>query len=222
MEKESWRKQREEEEELNRIAAQFEDAENYGNENSDCNDHSENDDMFNLYETEEQKEERLAQERREKRRKRLREIKPSPSHEIQRRRIKLAVEEPSLDNLIKEEGGGEEKGAKPMKEEVSALHAENESFANDADVAHTDAQFDGQDSFDMFSTDVNKSPPAQILKSGAGAVAPATGAGIDDAEGYYRASIGETIFFTSNHMNAAASEEKNNSTISFRVQGIIV
>jgi serine/threonine-protein kinase PRP4 len=179
--------QQKEDEELQNLAAQFEDA--------DAEKDDEDVDMFSLLENDEEKEERLAKERRERRRKRLRETKPS--NDLETIPKKQHIEETKLESTQTEE----------IVEEVDNFN-QNKIMGAAADNT---GNVDGQDSFDIFSSNV--SPPTKTQVS---TVAATSGTGLDDADGYYRATIGEIMTFTS-----SSTPDAEPTSCSFRVQGII-
>ena len=191
--KELTRRQREEEEELKKLADQF----------GDADDDKDDKNMFNMLETDENEEEKLARERRDKRRKRMRELQPHSDVERLSKKQTIdsslhVVERSTLREEQKEISDSDNKQENPLDDLRSAV-AEN-----------TQTENDGIDSFDMFSTNAaSDSPPTQLQKT----AVTASGAGLDDAEGYYRATIGEIISFTPN--------TDTGNRFSFRVQGII-
>eukprot|EP00979_Chaetoceros_neogracilis_P001952 scaffold349_cov267-Chaetoceros_neogracile.AAC.47 len=191
-----------EEEELIRLAEQFGDA----------------DDEENAFETEEEKEERLAGERREKRRNRLRGFQHDSPLMLQQEPIHDDDSGRGGDELTNESAVDRPrnpKGVIASEGEVVQQHLEMTASADTNVISNHDPEVrvridgnddgnddcDGKDSFDMFSSS-SVSPPAPISTTAA------TGTGTDDAEGYYRATIGEIISF---HPTAS----------SFRVSGII-
>lgn len=184
-----------------------------------------------VFETEEEGEERLARERMDKRRKRLKDV-PLGSTVVQEQEVPIVVQDSgdsggavANDSLLDDRELGLEDvnvdrprnplGIKEseieMAKDSSAEYYENgNGNANTNGVAdsngngHDKDSADGKDSFDIFSSSV--SPPAPVKTNAT--MAAAAGTGIDDAEGYYRATIGEIISF---HPDA----------LSFRVSGII-
>ena len=178
-------RQIEEEEELKKLAAQFGDA----------------DDDDDSFETEEEKEARLARERREKRKMRLKEIDGQEQVPFPAKKQKVEPEEsvdlPRNPNGIIESEKEDETDLTPM----IITNATDDDTNVALNVKKDDN--DGNDSFDMFSSSV--SPTTKSEK-----VVGATGTGVDDAEGYYRATMSEIINFSSEP-----------SSPSFRVQGII-
>jgi serine/threonine-protein kinase PRP4 len=112
----------------------------------------------------------------------------------------------------------------PKKTPLSAEEAPNEKEEDGGDD-------DDDDDFDMFSSSV--SPVAATAAGTTGnAAAGTTRAGTqrgqeqqdwDDAQGYYRAVIGETIDVTvnPNESSTGSNNSSGNSSISFRVSGLI-
>lgn len=190
------RRQEKDEEELQNLAAQFDDA-NPRNEEDEV-------DMLNMFETDEEKEERLARERRERRKRRLREVQPSV--EFERASKKQSSGKSRQEGI--QEGNPEERAVIQKNsrndDEAKVLHDEtSKSLVTDGNS--------GIDSFDIFSSNV--SPPTAATQKSAATMA--SGTGLDDAEGYYRATIGEIVSFTS------TSIDDETISGSFRVQGII-
>jgi serine/threonine-protein kinase PRP4 len=202
-EKELKQQQQKEEKELQNLAAQFDDA--------DTNNDDTESDMLNMFETDEDEEERLARERREKRKKRLRQVQPSVEleRETKKQNVEVFQQERIQENNPKEEAVGN--GA--VRSDEKKAHTEISEIAPKIKASGTigTGNVDGGDSFDIFSSNV--SPPTKPQKT---TVTAASGTGLDDAEGYYRATIGEFVSFTSNIHSG-----EDSISCSFRVQGII-
>ena len=210
-----------EEEELARLAEQFGDAE----DDDDAN-HG-----FGFeFEKEEEKEERLAGERREKRRNRSRGIQHDSPMVVQETNghdsggngaddeiiMDHIVDRPRNPQGVIESEGGElqlqqqQQLQHQQQQQQQQQYHERNASADNANGKNNHYPIvvaengDGKQSFDMFSSS-SVSPPAPVKTI---STTTLVGTGIDDAEGYYRATIGEIISFRP-------------TTSSFRVSGII-
>jgi len=160
-------------------------------------------DLFQ-FETEEEREERQARRRREERRRKLRKLEETTNAVV----VKLEdVDEPcNVAGVIKSEQTFENNNVSiKMEEEVDA----NDDKSQEEE--HSD-----DDSFDMFATADNATPvPTQHSKNATNSKndTKATAQECDDAEGYYKAHIGEII--------TLPREIGADDVVRFRVLGII-
>lgn len=236
------RKRREEEarleaEELRQLQALVDDGigEDRGGEDGDS---------VLTFEDEEEREARLARERREKRRKRLKEVAAtsatdttaSAAHESMQPAKKARVNDMTGDTTTKNEGASMSDEKKLEEEPSDEIMAEGVSVDKD----------DGTDSFDMFATSPSPSnatgttngkkadqPVKPFTTDGIGeavggtkgltrASADAADAGnFDDAEGYYRAAIGEIVSLSASVPTELGGHEDGASVVPLRVLGII-
>ncbi|KAL9185190.1 hypothetical protein ACHAXT_002967 [Thalassiosira profunda] len=179
-------------------------------------------DMFE-FETEEEREERLARKRREERRKKLRKMEESNGGNEE----EMKVDQPrNPAGVVQSETNGNEQdrneestaNAGPSKMEVDS------SEAPEAGTAKDDS---GDDSFDIFAAD--NATPVPTSKNATTANSKRNTAHdaqeCDDAEGYYKASIGEIITLPKvrgeDLRSSGNGEDDLVSVARFRVLGII-
>jgi serine/threonine-protein kinase PRP4 len=161
----------------------------------DSNKRSNRDDDGDIFEfeTQEEKEERLAQKRREERRKKLKVMESSFGDKIDEPRNVAGIVASEMEGLIPANSDN----ASPL-----------EPNANSIEKADSD-----DDSFDIFATDNATPIPTQSNNSRKNALLSKSNIEeCDDAEGYYKATIGEIITLP-NH--------SENSEARYRVLGII-
>lgn len=168
-----------------------------------------------MFETEEEREERLAQKRREERKQKLQQLKILNTEEENTpfaKRIKLErpIEEETMDATVVKNHDQRHMG--PSNETYDDGHQGDHHIQEDT----TEMKDDGNDSFDMFTSSVSPPMKESSMKNDGKekvpvSMATTTGLGLDDAEGYYKASIGEIITFT----------KEDSQNMSFRVLGII-
>lgn len=166
------------------------------------------DDLFQ-FETEEEREERQARQRREERRRKLRKLEQT--NEVKKMEV---VDVPrNVAGVIKSEQTSENDNIVPIKMEVDANDAVKDSHDKLQEEENSD-----DDSFDMFATTDNATPvPTQHSKNATNSKneTKATAQECDDAEGYYKANIGEIITLP----REIGVEEDD--VVRFRVLGII-
>jgi serine/threonine-protein kinase PRP4 len=173
-----------------------------------------------MFETKEEREERLAQKRREERKQKLQKLKvmEKESMVVANTSTSTRIGSPPLAKRTKLEHSNEEGAIHPSNVQNNGLESSHETnhhheTQQEGPLQHDEQEMkdDGIDSFDMFTSSVT--PPVKEPTKKVSTVSAATtaGLGLDDAEGYYKASIGETISFT----------KDDSQKMSFRVLGII-
>jgi len=165
-----------------------------------------------MFETEEEREERLAQKRREERKQKLQQFKIRNNEEedipfAKRTKLEIGSEKRTMDAIMVKNDDQQDMG--PSNES-------NEDSHQGDMQDNIEMKDDGNDSFDMFTSSVTPPIKESSMKNDGKekvpvSIATTTGLGLDDAEGYYKASIGEIISFT----------KEDSQKMSFRVLGII-
>lgn len=182
-----------------------------------------------MFETEEEREERLAQKRREERKQKLQKLKVMEKENTivantstsTSESKSISIGSPPLAKRTKLEHPNEEGSIHPSNVQNNGLESSHyetnhhhETQQEQGPLQQHDEQemiADGIDSFDMFTSSVTPPVKEPTKKVSTVSAATAAGLGLDDAEGYYKASIGETISFT----------KDDSQKMSFRVLGII-
>lgn len=168
-----------------------------------------------MFETKEEREERLARKRREERAQKLQRLKCMEEKEVDGMHSSSSTTAP-LVKRTKLENPNEESSMKQL--EQYPIGSSDHIYHGDLPgplQQNEKTNDDGMDSFDMFTSSVT--PPVKDSsingkeKVSVVTTATTTGLGLDDAEGYYKASIGEIISFT----------KDDSQKMSFRVLGII-
>ncbi len=180
---------------------------------------SNNDDTYsNAFETEKENDERLARERREKRKRRLKQLQ---SEEGESKLKKPKVQDASIQNeLLEDTSGNGNKNELPTVNKDLNSHAKDDTIVGNSprnESTGNSKDSSGADSFDMFSSSVSPVMKIEEYQKKAPATAASKGVGLDDAEGYYRATIGEVISFARPRKDSSSAS----APLSFRVQGII-
>ncbi len=203
--------------------------------NNTMNKHTleEEDDAYLLFEfeTKEEREERLARKRRNERRKKLKTIPVDPAD----KRAFIAVDQPrNVAGVIHSELYN---GREGTDDGVMNTDTTNNVHMDSSQVAQTTAANDdstSNDSFDMFATD-NATPvpihfsTAMVTTSKSNSkrsTSSNTNAQeCDDAEGYYKASIGEIITLPKESgeetFHSTIARDESDRTARFRVLGIV-
>ncbi len=195
-----------EQQELERVAEQFADS-----DNDDTVD-------FEAFETEHEKEERLARERRDKRKRRLKQLQ-SQKEDDKKQKV---LDAPHQEQLTEEPNENANKESTMVDKGLVSLATDN-SPPNGTTSVGNGKDSSGADSFDMFSSSVSPVMKVEEHQKNSFVEVQATvaskGVGIDDAEGYYRATIGEVISFARSREDSLPASVS--APLSFRVQGII-
>lgn len=169
-----------------------------------------------MFETEEEREERLARKRREERAQKLQRLRCMEEKEVDDINSSNSSTTAPLVKRTKLENPKEE--SLVQQPDQYPMGSSDHKYDDDPQgpLQHNEKiNDDGMDSFDMFTSSVT--PPVKDSamsgkeKVSIVATATTTGLGLDDAEGYYKASIGEIISFT----------KDDSQKMSFRVLGII-
>ena len=205
-------KEEEEQRQLRALVGDFSDNEEDQSMMTDENDKKRNhqddndgdDDGLFQFETEEEREERQARKRREERRRKLRKLEET--NEVKQEDVDMPR---NVAGVIKSEKLPESiNNDVSIKMEVDANYDVNEEKKQDEENSD-------DDSFDMFATTDNATPvPTQNAKNATSSKndTNATAQECDDAEGYYKANIGEII---------TLPKETAEDVARFRVLGII-
>jgi len=184
------------------------------------------DELFQFqFETEEERDERVARKLREERRRKLRRLEQQTKEEEVEEEAAAAVDIPrNVAGVIQsEQSANQTNDIAPTKMEVdtnNTVGSDNHDKLQDDDDKSSD-----DESFDMFATTDNATPiPTQHSKNAMSTAIKNTTTAItsaqecDDAEGYYKANIGEIITLPKEIGGAA---DDNDDTVRFRVLGII-
>ena len=169
--------------------------------------HQDKDDDNDLFqfETEEEREERQARKRREERRRKLRKLEQT--NKVKEEDVDMPR---NVAGVIQSEQESENNNIVSIKMEVDA-NEDNHDKPQEQQEENSD-----DDSFDMFATTDNATPvPTQNSKNATNSKndTKATAQECDDAEGYYKANIGEII--------TLPRETGAEDVVRFRVLGII-
>lgn len=202
-------KEEEEQRQLRALVGDLSDDTNDKKRRNDEEGDDGDDDLFQ-FETEEEREERQARQRREERRRKLRKL------EEQTNKVKMEdVDVPrNVAGVIKSEQKSENDNLVSIKMKVDTY---NDDVKDSHDKPQEEENSD-DDSFDMFATTDNATPvPNQHSKNATNSKndTKATAQECDDAEGYYKANIGEIITLP---REIGAEDE---DVVRFRVLGII-
>lgn len=200
-------KEEEEQRQLRALVGDLSDTEDnqmMTDDNNKKRNHQDEDDDFFQFETEEEREERQARKRREERRRKLRKLEQT-NNEVKEEDVDMPR---NVSGVIQSEQTSEENDTVSIKMEVEA---NDDNHVKPKEEGNSD-----DDSFDMFATTDNATPvPTQNSKNATNSKndTKATAQECDDAEGYYKANIGEII--------TLPRETGAEDVVRFRVLGII-
>lgn len=201
------------------------DADNNGASRKNKRDDSEEEDLFE-FETEDGKEERLARKRREERKKKLRKLEEAGTHvkEKDEDMNEVSIDQPrNVAGVVQSEMNdtmGHDDMSNANATNMEVVHTDNTTSQN----APTNDNDSGEDSFDIFATDNATPVPTQTSKNAMSRAKNKSDAQeCDDAEGYYKANIGEIITLPKERRDDmyGIDYKGDDNTARFRVLGII-
>ena len=192
----------------------------------------EEEDLFE-FETEEEREERLARKRREERKKKLRKLEETSN--VDKNNEDMKVDQPRnvagvIESELNDANGRAEDVSNAIATnnmEVDSVKIDKEDGNNDNVEDNNNAHDSGADSFDIFATDNATPVPTQTSKNAMTTAKNKSSAHnaqeCDDAEGYYKANIGEIITLPKEKRDDSYQGNDNggDDTARFRVLGII-